>query len=432
VNISILTLFPSLYDTFLQTSLVGRAQESHAVTFTRHNLLSFCKPKERIDGPVYGHGPGMVLRPDIMQQAIENAQQQQPAYRIFFSPHGKKLTQSVLQDIYKKVLLTNHVMLIAGRYEGMDARIEQEYADEIISLGDFVLMGGDLPALCFLEGFLRLIPGVVGCSESVERDSFTGPFVDYPAYTQPVVWKNREVPQVLRSGNHKTMQEWRNQEAAARSVVFHFDWVRSYPRITDQEKQLVREHIPHHYVALMHTQVMLPHDMEGTTSVTSLDIHDIARSAKTYGFTEYGIVTPLIDQQKIVKTLLNFWQTGSGVTYNEHRHEAVSQVNIYESLEKFVEQITHKEGVRPIIIATSAKTYDKVKTLTYHDQATVWSQNRPVLIILGTGRGLSSACIEQSDYVLIPLESFGIFNHLSVRSAAAIIFDRWLGRNIEG
>ena len=130
-------------------------------------------PDERIDAPTFGHGAGMVIRPDVVEKAIElKSTSMELLIKSFFSPHGNKLNQKKLQSMARKNSNYDHCMLLPARYEGMDARIEEHYADEIISVGDFVLMGGDIPAMLFLEGFLRLIPGVVGKQESIRARFF--------------------------------------------------------------------------------------------------------------------------------------------------------------------------------------------------------------------------------------------------------------------
>src|SRR5579871_559261 len=184
MKISILSVFPDLYGPFLQTSLIKRAQDQGLVSFYLSSFFSQVSPKERIDAPTFGHGAGMVLKPVVVQKAITDQEAQRgKAFKIFFSPHGKKLDQHLLQDLVRRIGMQGHALLIPARYEGMDARVEEHYADEIVSVGDFVLMGGDLPAMILLEGLLRLVPGVVGKQESVELESFSGPFVDYPEYT---------------------------------------------------------------------------------------------------------------------------------------------------------------------------------------------------------------------------------------------------------
>jgi tRNA (guanine37-N1)-methyltransferase len=431
VHISIITVFPDLYSPFLKTSLVSRAQDKGIVSIALDSFFNYVSPKERIDAPTFGHGAGMLIKPTVVQQAVEHNQQQKgAAYKIFFSPHGKKLDQPSLARIAKKSQEKGHLMLVCGRYEGMDARVEETYADEIISLGDFVLMGGDIPAMALLEGCMRLLPGVVGKSESVEHESFSGPWVDYPEYTEPVVWQGKAVPEVIRSGNHKAMQEWRTAQAAKRTVLHHFDWLRSQD-LKSPEKKIAKEYIPNHYVALMHTDVLVQDNIPGTTSVTSLDIHDIARSAHSYGIKNYFIVTPLQDQQKIVATLLDFWQKGYGVEYNPSRHEAVKNVNLVSDFQTVIENIKALEGQEPIIIATSARIAGNTKLISYYDQELIWTQQKPVLLLLGTGKGLAPQLLDRADYLLLPIEGFTDFNHLSVRSAAAVILDRWLGINIK-
>ncbi len=434
MNISILSVFPQLYTPFLETSLVRRAQEQKLVQFNLADFFSVVAPKERIDSPTFGHGAGMLIKPEVVQKAIEAQEQAHgSAYKIFFSPHGKKLDQNLLKEIAQQVQEKKHLMLIPARYEGMDDRVEQVYADQVISIGDFVLMGGDLPAMILLEGLLRLLPGVVGKQESVQRDSFSGPFVDYPEYTMPAIWQDKEVPEVLRSGNHALIEQWRVRMAIERTLENHWDWLSACP-LNVEQRRLVAQALPSHYSVLMHTDVVVADaagDRVGNTSVTSLDIHDIARSSRTYGLRNYFIVTPLLDQQKIVRKLLDFWQTGTGVEYNASRHDAVKHVELKDSLEAVLADVERKEGAKPLLIATSARPSQGNKMITFHDQGTIWAQKRPVVLIFGTGKGLSPALLEKCDYILAPLEGLTDYNHLSVRSAVAIILDKWLGLNIK-
>lgn len=429
MNISVITLFPELYKPFFSSSIIGKSVEQGKITPHIISLFSYVRPKERVDAPLFGHGPGMAIRPDIIEKGITDSEQRTGrAFRIFFSPHGKKLDQKTLEQLRDIVVAQKNILLVAPRYEGVDYRAQEEYADLVISLGDFVLMGGDIPALALLEGVLRLVPGIVGDPESIEQDSFGGPFVDWPAYTEPVTWKNRMVPEVLRSGNHGAVDRWRRQYAVRESVRSHWDWVRRHAT-DNQDIQAIVAEIPKHYVALLHDDIIQKDGRIGTTSVTSLDIHDIARSARTYGFAGYLLVTPLLDQQEIVRTLLDFWKSREGVVYNESRHEAVSRIEISPSLVDAIAYITAREGIAPVVIGTSAVARAQpVPVIGYSDQELVWRHNRPVLFLLGTGYGLSPEIMARCEYVLKPLKGWQEYNHLSVRSAAAIIFDRWLGK----
>ncbi len=428
MKISILTVFSELYEPFLRTSLVRKAQENNLVTFDVANFFSHVEPKQRIDAPTFGHGAGMLIKPEVVEKAVDAQEKKHgKAFKIFFSPQGKKLNQNLLKKLAKKIQERGHLILLPARYEGMDARVEEHYADEIISVGDFVLLGGDIPAMMFIEGLIRLIPGVVGKQESVEEESFSGPFVDYPEFTEPVEWKGMKVPDVVRSGNHGAVDVWRKEQAAEKTVKHHFAWLRS-SALTDEDKNLAKKYIPPHYVALMHSNVLISEERKvGTTSVTSLDMHDIARSAKTYDCKNFFLVTPIKDQQKMVRRLLDFWQKGEGFSYNRQRFEAVKSVDVVDTIEDVIARIEEIEGKKPLLVATSAQTHGHPKVITYHDQERVWAHDRPVLLVFGTGKGMTDEFLNRCDYLLVPVEGFSEFKHLSVRSAAAIVFDRWLG-----
>lgn len=432
MNVSIVTLFPELYQSFLKTSLMQKAVDKQLLSFTLKTVFEYVQPKERIDAPTFGHSSGMLLRPDIMEKAFEELDGSLgKSFKIFLSPQGTRLTQRTAQDLWAQVKAHDHVMFVASRYEGVDARVEEEYADAIVSVGDFVVMGGDIPTMLLMECLFRHMPGVVGKQESVDLDSFSGAFVDHPEYTKPVTWKDRTVPEILRSGNHAAIIEWRRDQAAKLTVKKHFDWLRS-SIITPQERTLVNRYIPAHYVVLMHDGIVQKDGRVGTTSVTSIDIHDIARSSATYNIQNYFLVTPLDDQQKMVRSILGFWNDKQvGAEYNKYRHKALDSVVLLSSLKEVVEQIERQEGKAPIIIGTSARFDQNLeRMISYHDQATVWSHDRPVLIMLGTGHGMAPELLDQCDYFLQPLCGFSDFNHLSVRSAAAIIFDKWLGLDV--
>ena len=431
MKISILSVFPKLYEEFLNTSLIARAQEKNIISFDLQDYFSFVQPKKRIDAPTFGPGSGMLIKPEVVQRAIESQTKKSgKPFTIFFSPQGKKLTQPLLRSLSHTLASKEHLLLTTARYEGMDARVEEKYADLVLSIGDYVLMGGDLPAMVFLEGLLRLFPGVVGKEESVAAESFSGPFLDYPEYTEPANWQGMQVPDIIRSGNHKAIAQWREQQAAKNTVIHNFDWLRTHVR-TDAQKELAASYIPPHYMCLMHTEVYVGDNQPGNTSVTSLDMHDIARSCRTYDIQNYFLVTPLKDQQKIVSTLLGFWQKGAGIEYNKSRHEAVKRVKTVESFSDVIAAIEEKEGKKPIILGTSARITDQERLLSFFQQQKVFKQERPILIVLGTGKGLTDEFLQKCDYVLAPIEGFSDYNHLSVRSAGAVILDRWLGINLK-
>ena len=443
MKISIITVFPELYEAFIGHSIIARAVEQKIISFDLIRLSDVCAPKERIDEPACGHGVGMILKPEVIERAIELCENRSgKGFKIFFSPQGKVLTQNKLKLLAQQFLHNapdqgqetvtssqgKHIILVCGRYEGIDTRVERYYADLLLSIGDYVLMGGDIPAQVFLEGFLRLIPGVVGKQESVEKESFEAGFLDHPAYGLPVEWKGFSIPDVVRSGNHKALAQWRQSAAAEKTIKTRFDWF-SQSNPTAECIELARTFVPPHYVAIMHTQVVLKGGAIGNTSIPSVDIHDIARSCATYGIKNFFIVSPLEDQQSIVKTFLDFWNSEDGKKYNANRQNAISRVIQAYSYDEMIESITNKEGVAPIIVTTSAKEHGLTKKIDYFSQQEVWQTGKPVLMLFGTGQGLCNEILDKSDYLLVPISGMTNYKHLSVRSAASIILDRWLGLN---
>ncbi|KKQ32868.1 MAG: tRNA (guanine-N(1)-)-methyltransferase [candidate division TM6 bacterium GW2011_GWF2_37_49] len=445
IKISIITVFPELYDNFIKTSLIGRAVDDGLVQFNFVKLSDMCQPKERIDEPTVGPGAGMIIKPEVIEKAINLCQEKSGVgFKIFFSPQGEKLNQRVLRKLFNQLVFDKpinsntdakdtdpsnfkHIILICSRYEGIDERVEKYYSDLSLSIGDYVLMGGDLPAQVFLECFLRLLPNVVGRSESVENESFQSSFLDHPEYGLPVEWKDQYVPEILRSGNHAEIEKWRKNQACQKTILNRFDWFASN-QPTAAEIALALKNIPNHYVVLMHSQVNTKDgNLSGHTSVASIDIHDIARSSATYGIKKYFLVTGLEDQFKIMQQFLEFWHSDVGLNYNASRYKAVERVKPVRSFDEVVKDIEELENAKPLIVTTSAKDHGNGTKIDYNSQGLVWKHNRPVLIVLGTGQGLCEEIMKKSDFILAPVTGMTGYNHLSVRSAAAIILDRWLG-----
>jgi tRNA (guanine37-N1)-methyltransferase len=447
IKISIITVFPQMHETFVKTSLIGRALEKGIVEFNVIKVSDLCQSVERIDEPTCGPGAGMILKPELIKKAIDQCEKKfGNGYKIFFSPQGIVLNQPIVrqlatnlfnfddekshdyskQTIQKKVV--QHVILVCSRYEGMDSRVEERFADLVLSIGDYVVMGGDLPAQIFLESVLRFLPGVVGNEESVQKESFSSSFLDFPEYGLPAEWEDLKIPDIVRSGNHAEIEKWRQHQAIQKTIQNRFDWfISSKPNSKDIE--LANQFIPNHYVALMHTQIVLKGGRVGHSSVASLDIHDIARSSKTYGIKKFFLVSPLKDQQEIVKSFLRFWNSDEGKNYNRSRFDAIALVEPVFSLDEALDRIEEIENKNPILISTSAKQHSTIQNICYNDHKQVWKNNRPILFVFGTAQGLADEVIDRSDFLLEPLQGLTNYNHLSVRAAVAIIFDRWLGLN---
>lgn len=444
MKISIVTLFPNLYSQFLTTSIIKTAQDKKLLQVNLINLLDLCEPKARVDVQTVGPGPGMILKPEIVEAGVTLAEENfGPGFKIFFSPKGQVLDQLLLNELASKAAAPeldsqvkpdkpspdkiDHLILVCSRYEGIDHRVEAELSDMLLSVGNYVLMGGDIPAQILLEGLVRLIPGALGNDQSAVTESFQSPLLDHPEYGLPVEWRGKKVPEVLQSGHHEKIRQHRELESAKLTVQNRFDWFRAHPKVKEKI-ELAKQVIPNHYVVLMHSQVETGQGV-GTTSVTSIDLHDISRSCATYGAKNFFVVTPLKDQRHIVETFLTFWKSENGRNYNKSRFDAVKHLILADGLDQVIQKIEEQENKKPLLMATSAKRSTHNGAVSFWDQGKVWRHERPVLIILGTGRGLEEKLVNNCDFLLDPVEGISGYNHLSVRSAAGIILDRWLAIN---
>lgn len=222
----ILTLFPEIYPGPLAHSVTGRGLDQGIIAINAINIRNYANDKHKtVDDIVYGGGDGMLLKPDVLGKAIEDVHKSGDVKNdvkgnernrdfskktlIIFSPRGKPLTQNLV----KKYSKSKAVTLICPRYEGVDDRLISYYDIEEVSIGDYVLSNGDLAALIFLDALMRLIPGVVGKTASVENESFEEGKLEYPHYTRPQMWNGLSVPKVLLSGNHKEIANWRKEQS---------------------------------------------------------------------------------------------------------------------------------------------------------------------------------------------------------------------------
>ncbi|BDA39205.1 tRNA (guanosine(37)-N1)-methyltransferase TrmD [Candidatus Atelocyanobacterium thalassae] len=214
MKFDVVTLFPNFFISGLQSGLIGKALSRNIATVNLVDPRQFTTDNYRkVDDKPYGGGVGMLLKPEPIFAAVNSLQVLPRRSTILLSPQGSPLTQDILQT-----LVTNYeqLILICGHYEGFDERI-RFLANQEISLGDFVLTGGEIPALTLINGVVRLLPGTVGKSESLKTESFNSSLLDYPQYTHPPVFKNMHVPDILRSGNHKLITKWRREQQIQRT-----------------------------------------------------------------------------------------------------------------------------------------------------------------------------------------------------------------------
>lgn len=214
VNIDILTLFPDMFQGPLTQSIVGRARQQGTVQISIWDIRDFSLDKHRIvDDTPYGGGAGMVMKPDVVVRAIEHVRAANPGPVIYLTPQGKPLTQEVLS----KATQWSDMILLCGHYEGIDERARELSVDHEVSIGDYVLTGGELPAMVWIDGLIRLIPGVLGDVASAEHDSFFNGLLEHPHYTRPREYRGIRVPDVLLSGHHGQIAHWRMKESLRRT-----------------------------------------------------------------------------------------------------------------------------------------------------------------------------------------------------------------------
>ena len=235
--IGVITLFPEMFDAITQQGVISRAIKNGTIEFNSWNPRDFTHDKHRtVDDRPYGGGPGMLMMVQPLSDAINAAKAKagEGAKVIYLSPQGRKLDQQGVKQ------LANHdkLILVAGRYEGIDERVIQSIVDEEWSIGDFVLSGGELPAMTLIDAVSRLIPGVLGHELSAEEDSFANGLLDCPHYTRPEVLDGQRVPEVLLSGNHEKIRKWRLKQSLGRTWLRRPELINNLALTEEQQKLL--------------------------------------------------------------------------------------------------------------------------------------------------------------------------------------------------
>ena len=236
MRIDILTIFPSLINSFVTESLIGKAQESGTLEISALDLREGASGAHKaVDDTPYGGGPGMVLKPEPIFNIVETKNPPRPLYLL--SPAGEPFSHSKAKELSK----LDGFSLLCGRYEGVDQRVRDHLIDGEISLGDFVLAGGEIAALAIVETVTRLVPGVMGNLESAESESFTQGLLEYPQYTRPWEYKGLTPPDILRSGNHKQIELWKKAKALEITVRNRPDLIEKRGGLTDEEQRLLEK-----------------------------------------------------------------------------------------------------------------------------------------------------------------------------------------------
>ena len=236
LRVDVLTLFPDAITAYAGTSVLGRARERGLWELVVHDFRDATEDVHRsVDDTPYGGGAGMVLRPEPLARTLEDTPGLGPV--IALTPSGRPLTH----DVAARLADLEGFTLVCGRYEGFDQRVLDTVVDEELSLGDFVLAGGELAALCVIEAVVRLLPGALGNDSSSVEESFGEGLLEYPHYTKPPTWRGLEVPEVLRSGHHADIARWRRAQALARTLERRPDLIERRGGLSAEERQLLEE-----------------------------------------------------------------------------------------------------------------------------------------------------------------------------------------------
>ena len=244
MRIDILTIFPAMFEGPLTESLIKKAREKKILDIRIHDIRSFSTDKHKsVDNCSFGGGAGMVMMPEPLVKAIKSLKiakkDKRSSQVIYLSPQGEQLSQKLLKELASK----KRLVLLCGHYEGIDERV-MPFVDKEVSIGDYVLTGGELPAMVLIDAAARLLPGVVKEKSSVEKDSFYNGLLDYPHYTRPREFEGKQVPEVLLSGDHKRVEEWRREQSLCRTYKKRPDLIKN-AKLSKEDKKTLEKIIKH-------------------------------------------------------------------------------------------------------------------------------------------------------------------------------------------
>ena len=240
MKIDIMTLFPDSVDAMLNVSILGRAQERGYITIRSHQIRTYTTNKQmQVDDYPYGGGRGAVMQADPLYRCWAHiVETYGPGRTLFMSPCGRTFTQAVARELKESY---DHLILVCGHYEGIDQRFIDECVDEEISMGDFVLTGGEIPAMAVADAVCRMVPGVLADPECFEDESHFNGLLEYPQYTRPAVWHGRAIPEILTSGNHEKVRQWRRKQSLRRTRTRRPDMYEKLDLSSKQDKKLLKE-----------------------------------------------------------------------------------------------------------------------------------------------------------------------------------------------
>lgn len=238
MKIDYLTLFPEMFDGVLNHSILKRAQDKNIIEVNTVNFRDYAENKHnQVDDYPYGGGQGMVLKPEPVFNAMKDLKHTDKTRVILMCPQGRPFSQAIAEELSE----AEHIVFICGHYEGYDERIRENLVTDEISMGDYVLTGGELPAMTMTDAIVRLIPGVLGNEQSHQDDSFSDALLEFPQYTRPREYKGMTVPDVLLSGNHANIEKWRHEQKLIRTLHKRPDLLEKY-QLSDKDKEFLESY----------------------------------------------------------------------------------------------------------------------------------------------------------------------------------------------
>ena len=380
MRFTVVTAFPDFVEAFLSTSVIGRAASSGALSVDVVDLRDYADGDYgQIDDYVFGGG-GMLLMAEPLGRAVEAARATSSPYVVYPSPQGAVLHQEMVETLAGK----EHLVLICGRYEGVDERFTEAFVDLEVSLGDFVLTGGELPAMVLIDAVARLLPGVVGREEAVEEDSFYRGMLDTPHYTRPALWRGHPVPELLVGGDHGAIGRWRRRQAVERTL-------RRRPDVVARAS-------------------MIPYMSHGAYVLVIADgekereLPLLSRACESYGVTRL------------------LWASPSG----ESRRSAAGAAKTFPSPEKALRWIGAREKKAPFVVGLSR---ERVEGALHWSQLKreLLEKDLPLAFVLGPTEG-ETLEIERCDAVLQPIRGgSGDPGSLSSAGLLSVLLDRFFG-----
>lgn len=428
MKFDIVTIFPGFFDSVFSFGVISRAVESKALEINVHDLRTYSADKHgKTDDTPYGGGSGMLMTPGPIGNAIGRIREKGLRSAVILTtPKGEEFDDRKAQELCG----FEQLIILCGRYEGVDDRVSELYVDMKISTGKYINSGGEYACSLIVDAVSRYLPGVLGNTESLASESLTNGLLQYPQYTKPRTYKGKKVPELLLSGDHEKIRKWRRRESI-KSTFIHNPASLDDARLSKEEDAFLKElktgDSPGFrvYIALVHYPAYNSRLEVVSTAFKSIDAHDVSRDATTYGVKKFYLINPVEEQRRLAGRLVDHWTEGEGRNFNETKSKAFGIISIMSTIDEAVGQIEEIEGEKPKIVVTDARFSDDMTGYRALREK-IFENTEPFLILFGTGWGLTLETIKAADYVLKPISGYSEFNHLSVRSAAAVVLDRLL------